>query len=597
MLQKVSQPSVAWQICIFIIFCDSVIRLNAAPQKDCHYRKNCQGMHYDIREAVCCENQLYTGAGLSCCGNQVFNPENATCCKLHQENRFTVQLTPGMSEMVSACCGLMAYDPLNEICLNSTVAAKTVPKAQICSKDVYDEDKQLCCGPLDDKKILMKITRDHRCCGHDQYNMKTQWCCEVNQTLQIENIQPDCSKEYSASCRPKLSCCGKVGFDKNKQLCCGPLNDKKVLMKNSPDHQCCGHDQVNTSTHCCCGEDETLKIKPINSTCCQNKPGVQQKKHAPNRIEHDSVSCKSKQTKHHCCCNAGHCDATDNDSQCCGETPAGLAQHRVVCYNNTMFKDGSDGEEYTENRAAYEPTKGTVCCSDFHASPGKHCCGTKIYYPNNEICCNGHSYPKGGNIQCCGIKAYNITDPQMKCCSGVLHNLTSLGSEGNDAQCCGSILRQSQDVCCSSGEREFLYSTKPGFRCCGHFYYNISLWSCCAGKLSPGQHHSKEIKESTFLSVSNLNEEELCEELQIRTVESVSLNSIVFSSVLKIQGKNATVIALPSPYVMEIPDHCSTPKLVPGKIYFFDGMNILTDFNHHSAVQLIHFIFSKCYSP
>lgn len=37
---------------------------------------------YDIREAVCCENHLYTGAGLSFCGKQAFNPAAATCCKV-----------------------------------------------------------------------------------------------------------------------------------------------------------------------------------------------------------------------------------------------------------------------------------------------------------------------------------------------------------------------------------------------------------------------------------------------------------------------------------------------------------------------------------
>lgn len=52
-----------------------------------------------------------------------------------------------------------------------------------------------------------------------------------------------------------------------------------------------------------------------------------------------------------------------------------------------------------------------------------------------------------------------------------------------------------QSVCCLSEDKEVLYSIEAGFRCCGHLYYNSSLWSCCAGKLSPlhhpGQHQNK----------------------------------------------------------------------------------------------------------
>lgn len=49
-----------------------------------------------------------------------------------------------------------------------------------------------------------------------------------------------------------------------------------------------------------------------------------------------------------------------------------------------------------------------------------------------------------------------------------------------------------QDVCCTSEDKELLYSAKTGFKCCGHLYYNTSLWSCCAERLGPEQqpgHH------------------------------------------------------------------------------------------------------------
>ncbi|XP_034723821.1 uncharacterized protein si:ch211-195m9.3 [Etheostoma cragini] len=189
----------------------------------------------------------------------------------------------------------------------------------------------------------------------------------------------------------------------------------------------------------------------------------------------------------------------------------------------------------------------------------------------------------------------------MKCCTGKLHNLTLLGRPGHDVQCCGSILQSSQDVCCSSEDKEVLYFAKTGFFCCGHLYYNTSMWSCCAGKLSPvhkaGQHQNVTIKESTLLSLNNLNESSLCNAMQIGTIESVSPCSNVFSNVLKIHGRNASVQPLVSPYILQTPDHCSVPKLIPGNSYFFNEDNVFTDYNHNSVLQSLYFIFSKCYRP
>ncbi|XP_070685837.1 galaxin-like isoform X2 [Pempheris klunzingeri] len=264
--------------------------------------------------------------------------------------------------------------------------------------------------------------------------------------------------------------------------------------------------------------------------------------------------------------------------------PYGLAQRGVLCCNNTLYKNRADGERCSENNIPYNPAEGTICRSQFHGSPGQHCCGTDVYQPHTEICCNGHRHPKGRNTQCCGVQAYSIKDPKLKCCAGTLYSLTSLGRLGHE------------DVCCSSGDKEVLYSAKAGFRCCGHFYYNTSLWSCCAEKLSPAhqQHQHKEIKESRLRSLNNLSEKDLCKELQIGIVESVSVHSIVFHSVLKICGRSATVKPLSSPHILETPDRCTSPKLIPGKTYVFNQVHVFTDFNHDSILQSLHFIIAKC---
>ena len=62
-----------------------------------------------------------------------------------------------------------------------------------------------------------------------------------------------------------------------------------------------------------------------------------------------------------------------------------------------------------------------------------------------KICVSPHTHLNREKIPltCCGIKAYDIKDPQMKCCAGRLYNLTSIGKLGHDEQCCGSILHNS----------------------------------------------------------------------------------------------------------------------------------------------------------
>ncbi|XP_068577054.1 uncharacterized protein si:ch211-195m9.3 [Cebidichthys violaceus] len=256
-----------------------------------------------------------------------------------------------------------------------------------------------------------------------------------------------------------------------------------------------------------------------------------------------------------------------------------------------------DGEKCSEISIPCNQAKGTISCSQFHGLRGQHCSWTKVSQPHTEICCDGQRHLRKENTHCCGVKAYNIKDPLMKCCTGTLHNLTI----GHEAQCCGSILQTAPNVCCLSEDMEVLYSAKMGFGCCGHLYYNTSLWSCCAGKLSPvpqpGQHRSEKIKESKLLSVNNLNEADLCDEMQIGTVESVSLHGIMFNNVWRIHGRQAIMKPLALPHILQTPDHCSTLKLVPGKSYFFDKVNVFTDFSHDSILHSLHSIISKCYRP
>ncbi|CAK6963408.1 uncharacterized protein si:ch211-195m9.3 isoform X3 [Scomber scombrus] len=601
---------------------------------------------YDIREAVCCENQLHPEPGLSCCEKNVYNDATATCCKVEHGNTITARITQGISDKVSECCELDAYNKLNEMCCQSTIVCRPAAKSRCCGKVALDEDKQLCCGRH--QTILNKTFSDDQCCGNGLYNTKTECCNLAEGVLKRQPINSTYCLQES------------VALDEDKKVRCGP--NKTVLTRKSSDEQCCGIGLFNNKTECCSLAEGVLKRQPINSSYClqesvylndvageissnaiflfsstwfsgksvwpQQKPSSQPNCNEPQTHlcgsscynPNEFRCCERNQTNPHWCC-AGQCDAvptvynphthmccdgcvSDGSpwiDQCCGEAPYGLAQRGVLCCNNTLYKGREDGEECSETGFPYNPAKGTICCSQFHGTPGQHCCGSNVYQPDTEICCDGHRHlnREKTNLTCCGIKAYDIKDPQVKCCAGTLHNLTSLDKLRHDKQCCGSILHNSSSVCCSSEGQEVLYAVKAGFRCCGHLYYNSSLWSCCARKLSPvqhpGQHQYKMIKESRLLSLNNLNDADLCKEMHIGTLESVSLDSVVFKNVLKIHGTKGTVKPLVLPFILKISDLCNSPKMIPGKTYLFHHVHFFADFNQNSDLELLSFIFSKCY--
>ncbi|XP_071380347.1 galaxin-2 [Centroberyx affinis] len=341
---------------------------------------------------------------------------------------------------------------------------------------------------------------------------------------------------------------------------------------------------------CCCEMSQTPPNMRHMHGCTPGRSAAVSKVYDPNT---------------HICCGGHVSKKQPGINQCCGVRPYVLADHRVLCCNNILYTGREDGERCSVDGKPYHPAKGTMCSSAFHKSAGIHCCGKGFYNPDSEICCNGHRRPKAENTHCCGVEAYSISDPQMRCCAGKLYNLTNLGRVGGQVQCCGSILMSnplgdtlglSKDECCSSQDQALLYSAQPGFSCCGHLHYNTSLSSCWAGRLCPAR--SPRPTESRLLSVGNLNTTKLCHQLRIGTLESMSVEKnkgvIVFRNVLDIYGRNGTVIPLASPHVLQVPDHCSWPELIPGHTYFWDFANFFVDFNHPSPLQSLHFILLRC---
>ncbi|KAL3991913.1 exosome complex component RRP4 [Sarotherodon galilaeus] len=553
-------------------------------ERNSSFHRCCGHNQYDNRTQCCCENKE---------GVLEVQPKNSSCCDknsttgVHHVGNLHCGPNDNKKSLVRnssfhQCCGHNQYDNRTQCCCENKegVLEVQLKNSSCCDKSstagVHNVGKYLHCGPNDNKKSLERNSSFHRCCGHNQYDNRTQCCCE--------------NKEGVLEVQPKnSSCCDKsstTGVHHVGNLLCGPNDNKKSLVRNSSFHRCCGHNQYDNRTQCCCENKEgVLEIQPKHSDCCAKesaKPeGFRQLTH---RLQH--------------CC-------TEPNTHLCGSTCYNPKTHRCCERHQKPFWFCASGKRKAR---VYDP-RIEVCCDgsvspwkpwidQFYGSPGQHCCGTEIYRPRTEICCNGHRHPKSENIHCCGVKAYNIKDPQMKCCAGTLYNLTSLDKHGRDAQCCGSILQEPQDICCSSQKKEVLYSVKTGFGCCGHLYYNTTLWSCCAGRLrsihEPGQDQRKMTHGSRLLSLNNLNTSDLCKEMYTGTVESVSVKSVVFRNVLKVHGNNVT--ALPLHYILDIDNHCQSPKLFLGKTYIFNKVNVFTDFNHDSVLQSLHFIFSKCSS-
>ncbi|XP_045076864.1 uncharacterized protein LOC121568446 [Coregonus clupeaformis] len=245
-----------------------------------------------------------------------------------------------------------------------------------------------------------------------------------------------------------------------------------------------------------------------------------------------------------------------------------------------------------------------VCGSRVHLDdPDKHCCGEETYDPQNEICCNGLKHSRRGNMSCCGGKAYDPSGGKVKCCAGTLYNL----QVSEESHCCGSVLMEagSTQTCCSAPGLDLLYPTQPGFTCCGHRYPNSSLWSCCAGVLHPRpEPHTTSknmIPGPRLLPLEDLKTEDLCHtRVLLGTVESVSVKmnerSIVMVNTMSMQASRGHVSALPSPLYLTIPDHCSSPELLPKQLLPYAFFPFYTCVCQCFSRYTVHHLFGFTYN-
>ncbi|KAL9979089.1 hypothetical protein ACROYT_G016693 [Oculina patagonica] len=117
-----------------------------------------------------------------------------------------------------------------------------------------------------------------------------------------------------------------------------------------------------------------------------------------------------------------------------------------------------------------------LCCRGrlLVKQPGKYCCGSLTYDPKSQLCCGGTVKTKTGSLNaCCGSIPYDSS--KQSCCYG---QIVSKPPAGQPSGCCGrKSYNPSTQVCCSG-----TISPKPA-QCCGHVSYNPNTQACCGGKV------------------------------------------------------------------------------------------------------------------
>ncbi|XP_036441686.1 galaxin-like [Colossoma macropomum] len=471
----------------------------------------CGNLLYDVKKYTCCDRNVIQGAHLSCCGTTAYNKLESSCCNN--------VVTGGLSQTVSSCCGSKAYNPLNQICCGGSIQDKTSAHTECCGSDLYDTKKQLCCLT---QFIWPKDTDNHVCCGNATLNLLKQCCCAAD-TLKVENLDSTCCKEKLERERTSLTHESQPGTS-------------SALLQMEDNRQMDSEGSARSETPHCGLEP----YSPLEYICCSGKLFLK----------------------------------TSDVTQCCGGEPYKLSEEGVLCCDGQLYR-GQPAGSLCAGNVPYSPHNCTVCQKHVHLPAGQQCCGQKTFDPQEEICCNGHRHKRTADMACCGSHAYNANSGEHMCCSGHLHDLTHLKNK-QEAECCGPLLltNKKEQQCCHSTEKSLVYKTQPGHSCCGHWYYNMSMWSCCAGQLTSKTTNGSQAKMGGLKLIRPLldySKSAICTKpVLLGTVESVAVKQnerfVVVGDALEV---NATVKSCGNSLEVGPLDHCLFPALELGRTYLW----------------------------
>ncbi|XP_035381362.1 uncharacterized protein si:ch211-195m9.3 isoform X2 [Electrophorus electricus] len=516
------------------------ILVTCSTQGDCTCKEEssqqCGELLFNVNKYTCCRRNIHNGSGLDCCGTLAYNAMESSCCKN--------EVTHGLGQAVSDCCGSKAYNPINQICCGGSIQNRLGPQASCCGSVVINDATHLCCAG---NKVMKKTSVFHRCCGEDLYDNRTECCCSTFQ-LKVENRSTSrcCSEDIpkDSSSTDTIS-----GTDKKGQAECSLNVTRKMDTEAHPECQYSGGQEEDENTSICCSGKKR-----------QKKSGL---------------------------------------TRCCGAEVYQLWEDGALCCDDVLYRD-QPASSMCAGKAVYSPHRYTVCQGHVHLPAGKQCCGSHPYNPHKEICCKGHRHSRPAeDVVCCGLDAYSPSTPGYKCCAGHLHDLKGLKDQ-SEAECCGPLLLRKKQQCCYSTEKTLVYEVQDGHSCCGHWYYNMSLWRCCAGKLFPLTNDSWVGQRQEFRllpHLSDYNTSTICrEKMLLGTVVSEAVNqafrSVVLMDVLYVSN---TTITPQRHHEVSSLDHCSFPLLEPGRPYLwrFNGSQYEPIANVPDVAAL-HSILSHC---
>ncbi|CAM4584041.1 unnamed protein product [Leuciscus chuanchicus] len=357
------------------------------------------------------------------------------------------------------------------------------------------------------------------------------------------------------------------------------------LMESSPQLQCGNLSYISSQNSCCNGTIthglsqlvadccQSVAYNPLNKICCDGKVVTRtsaqmscykSKGSEPSPLTGltaPELKCGSQTfdpTQKMCC--SGKLYKASALNKCCGAEIYRLSDDHVLCCNGILHINVSKNSECVAG-VVYTPAN-TTCNLSARLRLDEHCCGGKIFSPLTHICCNGHSHSKKNGNFCCGSDVYDHHKEFMKCCSGHLRRT----HHEVRAECCGNLLlmNKTSQICCSSSTHAVLYDTKPNHHCCGHYYYNTSLWSCCAEHLKPTPSPNSSHAQDGLKPLMDLIPDICNNTVFFGKVESVALGTFKRHILLKV------VNVIEDPWLNVSLDHCSSPSLEIGMTYLWE---------------------------
>ncbi|XP_050960752.1 galaxin-like isoform X2 [Labeo rohita] len=319
--------------------------------------------------------------------------------------------------------------------------------------------------------------------------------------------------------------CNSSAYNPVNQICC----NGSIHNRSSAHSKCCGQVMYVPTAHICCGNNQMFEVQE-NLSCCGNKSFDTTRQHCcvtsntlEVRLKNECPSPppKDAEPSKYVNCSGKLYKRESGLTRCCGKDVYSVADDNVLCCNGVLYRNVPEDSE----------------------------CVGGVIYDQNQI-----------KMLSCGSEVYD--HKKQLCCSGQLYSKT-------EAECCGNLLLESNknQICCSSSTHAKLYDIKHKHFCCGHYYYNTSLWSCCAEHLKPTPKNDSSPPKYRLKPLTDLIPEMCNKTVLFGKVESMVLRQKWRDIVLRV------IVAVnevsQGPLLNLSLNHCSSPALENGMTYLW----------------------------